>query len=168
MSAGETDKPSVPTVTGSAKEKFVKYSVLIQIYDECSVDRFDELHAFFYTWYWLSSLLTIMLSTISGATSGPNLLRGEDSDRRVHDALSFVGLVTGILSACILSVEKIVDVHKIANECKWARGELQLYLKEKSDMPYKTFDQINKIGLMCFRHPQKCQPSEIQTRRLYR
>ena len=138
-------------------DKLVPYSTLIKVYDECAVDRFDELHRFFYVWYWISSVTAILLSTISGAVAGPNLLRRAGSDDHLHDILSLVGLITGIASAFILSLEKIVNLLRIAGDCKYARGELAYYLARRTDMPMASFNRISKMGLLCFKHPKRCE-----------
>lgn len=136
--------------------KFVPYSTLIKIYDECAVDRFDELHRFFYVWYWISSVSAILLSTVSGTVSGPNLVRAPESDDHLHDILSLIGVITGILAAFILAIEKIVNLLRIADDCKFARGELAYHLARRADMSMTTFDRISKVGLLCFKHPHKC------------
>lgn len=138
------------------ESKFVPYSTLIRVYDECAVDRFDELHRFFYVWYWISSVTAILLSTISGAVAGPNLVRQAGTDDNLHDVLSLIGVIAGISSAFILSIEKIVNLLHIADDCKWARGELAYYLARRADMPMASFDRISKMGLLCFKHPHKC------------
>ncbi len=144
-------------VAADKKKKYIPYSVVKELYDECSVQRFDELHSFFYTWYWLSSVLSILLTTISGATSAPNLVRDSDKDSFFHDTLSLVGLVTGILSAFLISIEKVADVQRVADNCKYARGELAHVLASKDDIPEKIFVRITNTDLMWFKHPRKCE-----------
>ena len=135
-------------------KKFVSFTTISRMYDECAIQRFDYLHRFFYTWYWTSSALVIVLSTISGAVSAPSMLAS--TDEAVNGVLSAIGVTAGILAATILSIEKIVNVQTISNDCRWARGELAYYLADRSEMPARMFNRINNINLLCFQHPRRC------------
>ena len=141
----------------NARVKYVSYQSIYDMYDWCSVNDFDLYHRIFYTWYWLASLISIVLSTTSGALNGPNLFQGEKTNSNTRDTLALLALITGVLSAMVASITHIVDVKFVADECKYARGELAFYLTEQIPMPRHVFDRIAKIGLLCFPHPRKCR-----------
>lgn len=125
------------------------------MYDWCSVNDFDVYHRIFYTWHWTFSVIAILLSTVGGALNGPNVFQDEvHSDTR--QTLALVSLVCGILSAALASITNIVNVLKVADECKWARAELAFYLTEEQPMPRHVFDRVAQIGLLCLPHPRKC------------
>ncbi len=127
------------------------------MYDDRSVQRFDELHRIFYTWYWVSSVLAIMLSVTSGAVSGPNAFTNISftADDQIHDTLSIIGVATGIASAVLLSIEKTVNLQRVADDCKWARSLLAYCLAEHADMSIRDYERLSNIGLLCFQFPQK-------------
>lgn len=148
----------MPKHTGKSVDtkKVVPYAVLVSLYDECAVQRFDQLSTIFYTWFWINAVMSILLTTISGATSAPLLVRSEGVDDSVHIGLSWVGLVSGLTSAFLIAMEKVADLPGIANECRFARAELAHYLARKEPMPEKIFGRIEEMRLMWFSHPRKC------------
>lgn len=133
-------------------KKTVPYTTLVAIYDECSMKEFGRLHSLFYSLYWAAAITVIILTTISGSASVPGLSDGSGTSFE----LSIITFMGNIIATIIVSAEKIVNLSKTAEECSYARAELQYHLADKSDMPVRSFERISKIKLLWFQHPSKC------------
>lgn len=139
------------------KKEFISHDALVKLYDECSLEKFDKLHRIFYSIYWINSTLIIILSTLSGLAQTPAV--AHDGTDNMEDLFSIISLFSGITAAILTAIDRIVSFLKVADACRDARGELAYYLASKEPMPKRNFDKISQIGLLCFKHPTKCEES---------
>ena len=143
------------------KKDFINHKALLTLYDECSIQQFDRLHRIFYFAYWLNSTLVIVLSTLSGLAQTPDVANtsancsANTSANSLH-MLNVISLLAGITAGLLTALDRIVSFMQVADACKDARAELAFYLASKEPMPKRNFDKIARIGLLCFKHPIKC------------
>lgn len=140
----------------SDSSSYIDASTLARIYDNCSVRTFDRYHIIFYTIHWIFAVAIITLSTLSGLASAPSLASDSASGEPEFFGLDELSTYAGIGAAIVASIDKIVNFHKIADDCRFARSELAWYLSNRQRMPRRVYDQIAQCRLLCFSHPRKC------------